>query len=195
MSQQDMDQDWEITVTVPLSLPAEQREALFSAVADTVAEWEPEDRTDWDAMVSAHPETFSLLLWLHAEKVWQLERVEASRRDWAAEALGLLEKLERLENLALNTAALHSGMLVGIAGEHDPVPSDEQCQRAASLIERAIRRGMGPGYVTQAELRLLTAIGPSQDLCACLTPEGATRVAADPRWSLPLCAVHPEVDR
>lgn len=29
-------------------------------------------------------------------------------------------------------------------------------------------------------------------LCACLTPEGAARVAADPRWSLPQCAVHPD---
>ncbi len=31
--------------------------------------------------------------------------------------------------------------------------------------------------------------------CSCLTPEGAAFVAAQPKWSLPLCAVHPEADR
>lgn len=107
---EELDAEWEVTVSVPLRLPEEQREALFDAVADAVAEWEPDDRTDWDAMVSAHPETFALLLWLHAEAVWErdllaahtvragirqnegrreLARIASSRQAWAEEAMRL----------------------------------------------------------------------------------------------------------
>lgn len=76
MTEELNEPDWEVTVTVPLRLPAEQRESLFNAVADAVTAWEPDNRTDWDAIVSAHPETFSLLLWLHAEAVWKLSRFD-----------------------------------------------------------------------------------------------------------------------
>lgn len=45
--------DWSITVTVPESVP--ERDALFAAVANTVREWEPEDRDGWDAEIVAGP--------------------------------------------------------------------------------------------------------------------------------------------
>lgn len=46
-------EDWRITIDVPLSLPHSERERLFTAVADAVYEWEPDDREGWDAFVAA----------------------------------------------------------------------------------------------------------------------------------------------
>jgi hypothetical protein len=123
----------------------------------------------------------------------ELARVEASRQAWAEEAMAVREKLARLENMVLNrSAALFSGILVGVGGEHDTPPNDEQTWRAVGLIERAIRREMGPGYITQAEERLVSAV-ESNGVCACVTDEQAAQIeSAGPLWVRPQCAVHPE---
>lgn len=116
-----------------------------------------------------------------------LRAAESSRRDWAAEAMRLREQLERLENVALDRNAIFSGILVGVGGEHDDPPSDDQNWRAVGLIEQHIRRAMGPGYVTQAEERLLAAI---KKACACVTDDQANQLAAG--FSRPVCTVHEE---
>lgn len=105
---EELEADWEVTVTVPLRLPAEQREALFNAVADAVAEWEPDDRQDWDAIVSAHPETFSLLLWLHAKAVWQRDGVRVIADHFAVELARLRREVE-FEANSLETGAEYLG--------------------------------------------------------------------------------------
>lgn len=46
---------WHITVAVPMRLSDDQRDALFTAVADAVHGWEPAVRDGWDADVSAGP--------------------------------------------------------------------------------------------------------------------------------------------
>lgn len=46
---------WQVSVTVPMRLDAEQRHELFSAVVSTVEGWEPNVRDGWDADVSGHP--------------------------------------------------------------------------------------------------------------------------------------------
>lgn len=48
-------QAWRIAVEVPLD--ALDRDALFSAVAQAVHDWEPEQRDGWDANVHAEPVT------------------------------------------------------------------------------------------------------------------------------------------
>lgn len=120
------------------------------------------------------------------------DRVEASRQAWAEEAMAVREKLARLENMVLNrSAALFSGILVGVGGEHDTPPNDEQTWRAVGLIERAIRREMGPGYIAQSEERLVSAV-ESNGVCACVTDEQAAQIeSAGPLWVRPQCAVHP----
>jgi hypothetical protein len=45
---------WRIEITVPLGIGAELRESLFTAVADAVHDWQPEDRVGWDPFVAAH---------------------------------------------------------------------------------------------------------------------------------------------
>lgn len=46
---------WQITVRVPLDLPADDRDRLFVAVSDAVALWEPQRRDGWDSCVYACP--------------------------------------------------------------------------------------------------------------------------------------------
>lgn len=46
---------WRITVEVPMSVGDTARDSLFTAVADAVFEWTPEDRDGWDPDVSAGP--------------------------------------------------------------------------------------------------------------------------------------------
>lgn len=55
------------------------------------------------------------------------------------------------ENVVVNGAMLFAGILVGISGQHDSVPSDGQIERAVALIMRAGRRRQ------EAVERLLTA--------------------------------------
>lgn len=43
---------WQVVVRVPMRLPLEQHDELFAAVADAVAQWEPDERDGWDADVS-----------------------------------------------------------------------------------------------------------------------------------------------
>lgn len=50
-----MSDRWAVTVTVPMSLPPEAKDALFTAVADAAAEWEPAERDGWDVDVSGGP--------------------------------------------------------------------------------------------------------------------------------------------
>lgn len=115
------------------------------------------------------------------------DEAEDSRQAWAEEAMTVREKLERLENMVLNrSAALFSGILVGVGGENDTPPKDEQTWRAVDLIERAIRREMGPGYITQAEERLVSAV-ESNGVCVCVIDVSALDST---RWSVPQCAVH-----
>lgn len=47
--------DWQVTVTVPMALSAEQKDELFTVIADAVHDWEPDDRGGWDADVAGHP--------------------------------------------------------------------------------------------------------------------------------------------
>lgn len=44
---------WQLIVTVPASLPGQDLDALFTAVADAVHDWEPADRKGWDADICA----------------------------------------------------------------------------------------------------------------------------------------------
>lgn len=74
---EELDPQWEITVSVPHRLPVEMRQDLFEAVAQAVARWEPVQRDGWDADVFGCPARDRLsyresqeLLWLHAEAVW-----------------------------------------------------------------------------------------------------------------------------
>jgi hypothetical protein len=115
-----------------------------------------------------------LLLWLHAEAVWEArvasdaaddwcakwEAAEASRRDWAAEADRLTEVVRAL-----------SGELGEAGFEHAAV--------TAALA------------TVQPDLEFDYDEPP---LCSCLTPDGAAVVLAG-GLCLPLCAVHPEADR
>ena len=50
-----VDDLWQITIRVPMHLPVEQRHELFSAVAEAVHGWEPDDRDGWDADVYGRP--------------------------------------------------------------------------------------------------------------------------------------------
>lgn len=50
-----VDNLWEITIRVPMWLSGEQRQELFSAVAEAVHDWEPDYRDGWDADVSGRP--------------------------------------------------------------------------------------------------------------------------------------------
>lgn len=50
---EDMQQSWRIAVEIPAHLPAEDRDRLFTAIAEVVHDWEPQDR-DWDAFVHGH---------------------------------------------------------------------------------------------------------------------------------------------
>lgn len=43
---------WQVTVRVPMRLTPERHDGLFTAVADAVAQWEPDERDGWDADVS-----------------------------------------------------------------------------------------------------------------------------------------------
>jgi hypothetical protein len=115
----------------------------------------------------------------------------SSRQAWAEEAMRLADRLDRLEKVALDRNAIFSGILVGIGGEHDEPPEDEQNWRAVGLIERHIRRAMGPHYVTQAEERLVRAVAHN-NRCACISDDQASSLG--PRFSRPVCAVHPVVE-
>lgn len=50
---EDMQQSWRIAVEIPAHLPAEDRDRLFTAIAEVVHDWEPAER-DWDAFVRGH---------------------------------------------------------------------------------------------------------------------------------------------
>ena len=45
---------WHVLVTVPLDLPDDMHNRLFTAIADVVHDWEPDDRDGWDAFVSGY---------------------------------------------------------------------------------------------------------------------------------------------
>jgi hypothetical protein len=101
----------------------------------------------------------ALAEWLLAESEWKRAQVQS--------------RLERLENAALDPNRLYSGVLVGVGGEHDVPPNDEQCKRAAKLIGDSIRRAADPGYyITHAERRLLKAIGSVDDAGSGLSGHG-----------------------
>lgn len=83
------DPQWEITVRVPMRLPVEMRHDLFEAVAQAVARWEPVQRDGWDADVFGLPtddrlsyRDSQLLLWLHAEAVWQRDQLDSEALKW-----------------------------------------------------------------------------------------------------------------
>ncbi len=50
-----MSDKWQVRVSIPVRVPAEQRDRLFTAIADAVTAWEPADRDGWDALVEAGP--------------------------------------------------------------------------------------------------------------------------------------------
>lgn len=156
-----------------------------------------------------------LLLWLHAEAVWraedldarrarwaeehekrrdELETVEASRRDWAAEAARQSAELNDYADLLLTCAESPSPehlarVLRRIAARRPqscPFVSDEGngCEEDEGHD--------GPHLRWFDELRY-EELGPSRP-CSCLTVDGAAVVLAG-GFSLPLCAVHPEADR
>ncbi len=80
--------DWRITIDVPMSLPDSERERLFTAVADVVHGWEPVDREGWDAFVVAGAEDHSAEA--HAERVsadlarlrQHLSASDGAEREW-----------------------------------------------------------------------------------------------------------------
>lgn len=74
------DPQWQVRVRVPMRLPGDMRDELFSVVVAAVEGWEPApaERDGWDADVDGCPEgdrlsyrDSQLLLWLHAEAVWR----------------------------------------------------------------------------------------------------------------------------
>lgn len=106
-------------------------------------------------------EETNLLRWLHAEALHRAETAEAeverwkrawqgadrewakdraSRQAWAAEAMRLEMELAKFREIALDGNGLYSAMLVGIGGEHDDPPSNEQIERALRLWENHINR-------------------------------------------------------
>lgn len=111
---------------------------------------------------------------------------------------------------------LHSWAgLMELLDEHWPAEvfdgqSDDPGPRIVSLIRalnrsEASRRDWAAIAMTHDMAAEWQAVGTLDDPwpqdpgvsapCSCLTSEGAAQVAVDPRWSLPLCAVHPEVER
>jgi hypothetical protein len=46
---------WQVSVAIPKTLPPAMMDSLFTAVADAVHAWEPQDRDGWDVDVSGHP--------------------------------------------------------------------------------------------------------------------------------------------
>jgi len=55
-----------------------------------------EERDWWAAQLAEVNAERDLLLWLHAEAVWQRDRAEGSRQDWAIEAAGMDALAERI---------------------------------------------------------------------------------------------------
>lgn len=49
------EQQWQVTVSVPMRLDGEDRQDLFNAIVTAVANWEPDDRDGWDADVYGNP--------------------------------------------------------------------------------------------------------------------------------------------
>lgn len=47
---------WRVLVEIPQRVVDEHGDGLFTAVADAVTDWEPDDRDSWDAQVVAGPE-------------------------------------------------------------------------------------------------------------------------------------------
>ena len=46
---------WQVSVRVPLDLPAKLRGELLTVIADAVCGWEPVDQVEWDVVVTAGP--------------------------------------------------------------------------------------------------------------------------------------------
>lgn len=173
MSQQDMDQD------------VSPFDRLLRAVKDECASngWE------WPPPETSAVGVANTVLRVAAR---ELERVEASRRDWAAEAEKLTEQLESRQELG--DVLLHGYDTITLAlskrwGQEKTDKFLAQLQEAFPFRES--------GGVTVDESGVVELVGePGVNApCSCLTPEGAAFVAAQPKWSLPLCAVHPEVER
>lgn len=51
-----LEPEWHVTVSIPMRLSGEHKEALFDAVAFAAHAWQPEDRDRWDVLVSGHPD-------------------------------------------------------------------------------------------------------------------------------------------
>jgi hypothetical protein len=82
---------WTVTVEVPMALPDEAKDSLFTAVADAVHDWEPADRDGWDAMVGAGRTVHDLRYQLAEERV---ERIRAAL-DSAKQCQDSLDPSER----------------------------------------------------------------------------------------------------
>lgn len=121
-----------------------------------------------------------------------LARVEASRRDWAAEAEKLTEQLQSRQELG--DVLLHGYDTVTLALSKRW--GQEKTDKFLAQLQEAFPFRQSRG-VTVDESGVVELVGePGVNApCSCLTPEGAAFVAAQPKWSLPLCAVHPEADR
>jgi hypothetical protein len=148
-----------------------------------------------------------LLLWLHAEAVWnwgqedasrarwalehekrrdELEAVEASRRDWAAEA----EYRRREAEFEANGERWENAIVA--RDGHRRINGFHECECG----EPCPSLGMWSDHLAK------TRAAEGTSLCACLSAEQAAQLRAvnaahpdDLQWSLPLCAVHPEADR
>lgn len=163
MSQQDMDQDW----IGRLSRDGLRRR-LYGAlrelalVEDTLAgalgyprsDGGPDDPNGGGYITGEHTAVS-----LAAQAGNTLASVEASRRDWAAEADRLTEVVRALSGELGEAGFEHAAVTVALATVQPDLEFD--CDEPL--------------------------------LCSCLTAEGAAFVAAQPKWSLPVCAVHPEV--
>jgi hypothetical protein len=68
------DDTWTVAVEIPISLPSELRDSLFTAIADAAHDWEPGDRDGWDVQVSGHPTAHELAR--TEQQAWQ--RAEAA---------------------------------------------------------------------------------------------------------------------
>jgi hypothetical protein len=49
----EIEPKWRVVVEIPARL-THHFDSLFTAIADAAHEWEPEDREDWDILVSGH---------------------------------------------------------------------------------------------------------------------------------------------
>lgn len=119
------------------------------------------------------------------EAATERDRAEASRRDWAAEAMRLDDLLDRAAR-ALREVGKRA--LTVKPSLDRPYPDEP----AWTPWTRFLGPAANAAYNLAVEIRAGRRMSPPQQrLCACITDEQAAQL--DPRFTRPVCAVHGEV--